>query len=49
MGVPGGRDSEGEDMKVGREEALTEALRLLKKAEEGETYLVSRNGTEQID
>lgn len=36
MGVPGGRDSEGEGMEVGREEALTEALRLLKKAEEGE-------------
>lgn len=48
MGVPGGRDSEGEDMEVGREEALTEALGLLKKAE-GETYLVSRDGIEQID
>lgn len=33
MGVPGGRDSEGEDMEVGREEVLTEALGLLKKAE----------------
>lgn len=49
MGVPGGRDSEGEDIEVGREEALTEALRLLKKAGEGETYLVSRDGTEQIE
>lgn len=34
-GCSGGRDSEGEGMEVGREEALTEALRLLKKAEEG--------------
>lgn len=37
MGVPGGRDSEGEGMEVGREKALPEALRLLlKKAEDGE-------------
>lgn len=37
VGVPGGRDSDGEDMEVGREEALPEALRLLlKKAEDGE-------------
>lgn len=49
MGVPGGRDSEAEDIEVGREEDLTEALRLLKKAEEGETYLVSRDGAEQIE
>lgn len=49
MGVPGGRDSEGEDMEVGREEALTEAFRLLKKAEEGEPYLESRDRIEQID
>lgn len=37
VGVPGGRDSEGEGMEVGREKALPEALRLLlKKAEDGE-------------
>lgn len=36
VGVPGGRDSEEEGMEVGREEALPETLRLLKKAEEGE-------------
>lgn len=37
MGVPGGRDSEGEGVEVGCKEAFTEALRWLKKAEEGET------------
>lgn len=37
VGVPGGRDSEGEGMEVGHEEALTEALGLLKKADREES------------
>ena len=37
VGVPGGRDSEGDGMEVGHEEDLKEVLRLLKKADGGES------------
>lgn len=37
VGVPGGRDSEGEGTEIGHEEALTEALGLLRKADGGQS------------
>lgn len=37
VGVPGGRDSKGEDMETGHKEGLTGALRLLK-AEKGKPW-----------
>lgn len=37
VGVPGGRDSKGEDMEMGHKEGLTGVLRLVK-AEEGKPW-----------
>lgn len=50
MGVPGGRDSEGEGMEMGQKEALTRALGLLKKAEEGESLgKQGQNGVNRLE